>query len=208
MTAHQEIQTEGSGSTPTTSHQLQLLEIKAMTASMLNEQWHSVLPKIHWSNITRNTHYVCYGIFDRDECIGVAIWSSPVAQNRFPDGKQMLELRRLALSNKCPPNTASRTISIMIRLIHKKFPEITRLISYQDTAIHKGTIYTASNWKKTAETKFISWTTATRKRNQDQSKATKIRWEYKMPVCNHLWSSERLDTMWHCRRCGLAESQS
>lgn len=172
------------GAIPTTPHQLSIKEIRPQDASVLNERWHSRLPKIHWSNIVRNTHYVCYGIFYGSECIGVGIWSSPVAQNRFKDGKRMLELRRLALSEKCPKNTASRMISIMIRLIRKKFPEIIRLISYQDTLVHQGTIYKASNWKKSAETEFVSWTTENRKRNKDQATGRKIRWEFEMERCN------------------------
>ena len=169
---------EGSGSSPTSPHHIQIKEISAKESSMLNAKWHSRLPRIHWSNIVRNTHYVCYGLFYDSYTIGVAIWSSPVAQNRFDDGKRMLELRRLALSDKCPKNTASRSISIMVKLIKKKFPELTRLISYQDTDVHKGTIYKASNWFIGNKTNFISWSTEKRKRNNDQSKAEKIRWEW------------------------------
>jgi hypothetical protein len=107
----------------------------------------------------------------------VIIFSSPVAQNRFKDGKKMLELRRLALGNNCPPNTASRVISISLKLVSKKFPEIKRVISYQDMSVHKGTIYRASGWVNTTETNFISWTTKKRKRNKDQAIGKKIRWE-------------------------------
>lgn len=180
MLAQQTLQFASSGSIPTSPHQLRLKEIKPKIASKLNERWHSRLPKIHWSNITRNTHYVCYGIYFGYEAIGVAIWSSPVAQNRFKDGKRILELRRLALSDKCPKNTASRVISIMIKLIKNKFPELTRLISYQDTTVHNGTIYKASNWIKAKSTKFSSWTTTKRARNKDQATGLKIRWEYKL----------------------------
>jgi len=66
-------------------------------------------------------------------------------------------------------------ISIMVKLIHKKFPDINRLISYQDTEVHKGTIYKASGWIAAKETDFITWNN--RPRNPDQSKAKKIRWE-------------------------------
>ena len=179
MVAQQTLQFAGSGSNPTSPHHIHLKEIKAQIASQLNERWHSRLPKIHWSNIVRNTHYVCYGLYYKSEAIGVAIWSSPVAQNRFKDGKQMLELRRLALSDRCPKNTASRCIGIMVKLVKKKFPEITRLISYQDTAVHNGTIYKASNWSNEAETDFASWTTNKRQRNKDQATGKKIRWEWK-----------------------------
>ena len=177
IVAQQTIQFEGSGAKPTNPHQFKLREIKPQVASLLNERWHSRLPKIPWSCITRNTHYVCYGIFYGTTPYGVGIWSSPVAQNRFKDGKTILELRRLALANECPKNTASRVIAVMTKLVTKKFPDIKRLISYQDTEVHKGTIYKASNWHKSCETRFASWTTIKRKRNKDQATGKKIRWE-------------------------------
>ena len=113
---------------------------------MLNELWHSRLPKIHWSNVVRNTDYICYAIYSGDMVCGVGIWSSPVAQNRFANGREMLELRRLAIANDAPPNTATRAISLMQDDIKKAMLDIKRLISYQDTSVHKGTIYKASNW--------------------------------------------------------------
>jgi hypothetical protein len=68
-------------------------------------------------------------------------------------------------------------IRIMVDLIRKKFPEITRLISYQDTEVHKGIIYKASGWKVGGESNGISWTTKNRQRNKEQTLAKKIRWE-------------------------------
>lgn len=69
MEAQQTLQFEGRGSIPTSPHQLYIKEIKAQIASELNERWHSRLPKIHWSNIVRNTHRVCYGIYFNNEAI-------------------------------------------------------------------------------------------------------------------------------------------
>jgi hypothetical protein len=171
------IQLEDSSAILTTPLQLQVFEIKAITASKLNQQWHSRLPVIHWSNIVRNTHYVCYGIYFKGNAVGVAIWSSPVAQNRFKNGKEILELRRLALSDKCPKNTASRVLSIMVKLIRNKFPDIKRLISYQDLDVHKGTIYKASGWVVKSENEFIDWNSDKRKRNKSQAVGRKVRWE-------------------------------
>ena len=157
--------------------ELVLKEIDPKLASHLNEMWHSRLPIIPVSNIYRNTHKICFGLFNNNEAIGVAIWTSPVAQNRFKDGKTILELRRLALSPKCPHNTATWCISKMVGKIKNKFPDLTRLISYQDTAVHKGIIYKASGWKEAKETEFSSWTTKKRIRNKDQATGKKIRWE-------------------------------
>jgi hypothetical protein len=157
---------------------IEIQECRAQVACMLNELWHSRLPLIHWSNVVRNTHYVCFVFKYKEAIIGVGIWSSPVAQNRMKDGKRILELRRLALSNVCPKNTASKVISVMIDKIKEKFPEIIKLVSYQDTEVHLGTIYKASNWVKGGEVDFIDWSSEKRKRNKIQSDASKIRWEY------------------------------
>jgi len=165
------------GELPSSPKQIYIREISAMVASDLNARWHSLLPKIHWSNIVRNTHYVCYGFYYGTKALGVGIWSSPVAQNRFKDGKTMLELRRLALAPGCPKNTASWSISEMVVRIKVKFPEITRLISYQDTSVHEGTIYKASGWQRAGETEFVDWSNEKRKRSIAQSTGKKVRWE-------------------------------
>ena len=164
-----------------TVKEIEIQETRAQIACMLNELWHSKLPKIHWSNVVRNKHYVCYAIKYKQAIIGVAIWSSPVAANRFKDGDKLLELRRLALSDVCPRNTASFVISSMIKDIKVRFPELIRLVSYQDTEAHLVTIYKASNWTAAPiQTSLLDWTTSKRKRSSLQSTADKVRWEYNL----------------------------
>lgn len=160
---------------PQSPFDIDIKVIKAILASELNNMFHSRLPKIHWSNIVRNRYSVCYGLHYGENWVGVGIWSSPVNQNF--DIVKTLELRRLALSDMCPKNTASNIISRMINEITVRFPLVTDLISYQDTEVHKGTIYKASNWVVDGETKFTTWGKS-RKRSSDQSKANKIRWKY------------------------------
>ena len=48
-------------------------ESKAQISCLLNELWHSRLPQIHWSNVVRNTHYVCYVFYYKEAIIGVGI---------------------------------------------------------------------------------------------------------------------------------------
>lgn len=165
------------GASPTSPLQLKIVELNVHVACDYNRRWHSRLPRVQWGNIVRNTYYVCYGASYENWCYAVALWSSPVAQNRFNNGKTILELRRMAISPEAPKNTASRMLSIMVRLIRKRFPDITRLISYQDTDVHKGTIYKASGWHISGETDYISWTNENRRRNLDQAIGKKIRWE-------------------------------
>lgn len=171
-------QAEYGGSIPTSPLQLTIEKINVHLACELNKQWHSRLPKIHWSNVVRNTRYVCFGAIYKNIYYAVAIWSSPVNQNRFKNGGDILELRRLAISPEAPRNTATRMLMVMRKIVKKIFPNIKRLISYQDTDVHNGTIYKADNWKAVSLVRGISWTTNNRKRNKEQSLSNKIRWEY------------------------------
>lgn len=164
---------------PTSPKQFELKVIRAQTACNLNAKWHSRLPIIDWSNVVRNTHYVCFGLMYEGEYFASAIWSSPVAQNRFTYGRQMLELRRMAISNNCPFNTATWMLAKMRKYIQVNMPDIALLISYQDTEVHAGTIYKADNWDAVSESPGLSWTTDKRDRNVEQSLAVKVRWEYR-----------------------------
>ena len=69
----------------------------------------------------------------------------------------------------------------MIKDIKVRFPELIRLVSYQDTEAHLGTIYKASNWTAApTQTSLLDWTTSKRKRSSLQSTADKVRWEYNL----------------------------
>jgi hypothetical protein len=120
------------------------------------------------------------------ECDGVfyatAAWSNPVA--RLLPQREWLELRRLAIADDAPRNTASRFIGWMVRDIQKRFPEVVQLISYQDCDAHNGTIYKASGWKPAVG--YVSrrrgWAAgnggATYRANRaNQSVAPRMRWE-------------------------------
>ena len=163
---------------PKSAKDLNIQKCNVHRACELNMLWHSRFPKIDWSNVVRNTHYICFVAEFDSIAYASAIWSSPIAQNRLTGGKEMLELRRMAISEDSPCNTASRMISQMVKHIKKEFTSINKLISYQDTQVHLGTIYKASNWIAVAENKGTDWSTSKRKRNQVQSLAPKIRWEY------------------------------
>jgi hypothetical protein len=170
----------GGGAIPTSALQLKISRCKVHRACDLNALWHSRFPKIDWSNVVRNKDYACYVAEHDDIAYAVAIWSSPIAANRLTEGKTALELRRMAICDNAPPNTASRMIGIMRRIITKEMPHLTLLVSYQDTDVHAGTIYKASGWKAAAQNKGTSWTNENRQRNEEQSLADKVRWEYRI----------------------------
>tara|TARA_R100000388_G_C7163788_1_gene120531 strand:+ start:20 stop:622 length:603 start_codon:yes stop_codon:yes gene_type:complete len=168
------------GLIPTSALQLKIIKCKVQKACDLNELWHSRFPNIHWSNVVRNKDYVCFIAEYDNIAYASAIWSSPVAANRLKEGNTALELRRMAISEDAPKNTASRMISIMRKIIKNNLPHITLLLSYQDTDVHLGTIYKASGWYPASKSKGISWTNNLRKRNKEQSLSDKIRWEFRL----------------------------
>jgi hypothetical protein len=138
ITVVQPVHPAGGGSNPTSPLQFQIVEIPLKTALQLNETWHSRMPKcppfakVSYGAIFDNVYYAC------------AMWSNPIA--RLLPQYTWLELRRLAISNDAPKNTASRMIKVMTHLVRKKYPEVVKLISYQDEDVHEGTIYKASGW--------------------------------------------------------------
>ena len=164
----------------TSPKQLEIRECKAQYACELNGLWHSRFPAIDWSNVVRNQDYICFAAYHQAIAVAVAIWSSPIAANRMNEGKSALELRRMAISDKCPKNTASYMIAKMRKTIECKMPHLTLLVSYQDTDVHSGTIYKASGWIAATTAKGQSWTNETRNRNTEQSLAPKTRWEYRL----------------------------
>jgi len=165
---------------PKSPMELSLLECKAKKACDLNAIWHSRFPKIDWSNVVRNKDYVCYLAQKDGICYAVAIWSSPIAANRMKDSDQLLELRRMAIAPDAPFNTASRMLKLMRNEIKQKMPHIRKLISYQDTEVHSGTIYKASGWIAAATSEGVSWKSTGRARSEDQSTAPKVRWEFQL----------------------------
>jgi hypothetical protein len=165
---------------PISAKELNLREIGLNHAMEFNQIWHSRLPVTSHSNMVRNAHKVFYGAEFEGNCYASAMWTDPVAANRMSKDYVWLELRRLAVAPDAPKFTATWMIGKMIKNIRTRFPDVTMLVSYQDTEVHKGTIYKASNWTLDSVSKFKDWNTETRKRNSIQSTADKIRWIYKL----------------------------
>jgi hypothetical protein len=178
---HPLFQEEGSGSTPTSPLQLHFGQISVPQAIALNALWHSRLPRVVRGNIDRNRHRVCYAAEFAGVFYAAAIWSSPVAGDALTKSEFWLELRRMAIADDAPRNTASRMLSWMVRDIRRQFPELARLISYQDTDVHAGTIYKAAGWTAGHEVTDTNWglrrSVHGRKRNDVVAPGKKIRWE-------------------------------
>lgn len=160
----------------TSPKQLTVTICNVHLACDLNGQWHSRLPQIHWSNVTRNSDYVCFKAEYDDYIYAVAIWSSPVAANRMKNSKAILELRRLAITEDAPKFTATFMLGKMEKWIKRNLKHIELLISYQDQEVHTGTIYKAANWQSTTTNKVWDWSKS-RKRAKAQAQSFKTKWE-------------------------------
>jgi hypothetical protein len=163
---------------PKSPKQLVLYPISLKTARELNRAWHSRLPEI--TNASRSHRLLCLGLMFNNKWYASAIWTDPIA--RAFNGTGTLELRRMAICDEAPKNTASRMIAEMIKIIKMKYPSTIRLISYQDTDVHLGTIYKASNWVigRITKKKEIRWGKDGRERNAIIATGEKIRWEKKI----------------------------
>lgn len=135
-----------------------------------NAEWHSTLPKIG----AINTMKICFAAWAGNECIAVAAWSNPTA--RLLPQQTWLELRRFAISEAAPRNTATKMLAWMRRQIEQRFPEIVQLISYQSCEDHRGTIYKAANWTPQETLVPGAWNNRKRWNRTAESIRTKIRW--------------------------------
>ena len=177
---HPLFQTGQGGSMPTSALQLRFSRAGVDRAIELNRLWHSVLPKVVRSNITRCSNKQCYVAGFDGLYYAVAIWTNPTAM--LVPQYEWLELRRLAISPDAPKNTASRMLAWMARDVEKLFPKVSLLISYQDCDRHSGTIYRAAGWIPTTISKDHRdrGLRSGRPRNRSQTTATKQRWEKRL----------------------------
>ena len=144
VVAHPLFQTEGGGSTPTSALQLHVSEIDMREAAELNRLWHSMLPRTDLGNLLCGNMSVAHAAEFDGRYFAVAIWSQPIIRSMC-DG-ETIELRRLAICDDAPPNTASRMLSVARKMVRIKYPTLKKAISYLAVDVHKGTIYKASGW--------------------------------------------------------------
>ena len=179
-------QAEEDGSIPiSTLHarDLKFGECQKTLAVTLTLRWHSRLP-----NTQQGPWEFAFAAEYNGIVYGVALCNTPSGRC-LP--QHWIELRRMALSPDAPKNSASRFLSWMARWFQKHYPQREMLISYQDTAVHRGTIYKAAGWIKGPTSKArvrdrskvrIGTTRFYRSNiNGQQTDASpKTRWEYRL----------------------------
>lgn len=172
------------GSTPTSALQFQIVEVNMRLARELNAKWHSMLPRTDLGNLLCGTTSVAYAAEFDGRYYAVAIWTQPIIAS-LCDGRT-IELRRLAISADTPKNTASRMLAVMRKLVPRKFPQITKAVSYLAVDVHAGTIYKAAGWTPVGDIvaarpqRYSNINKNTRATGPLQTTSRKQRWEMKI----------------------------
>lgn len=134
----------GAGSSPSAALQsLRVQPIPLITAKKLVETHH------YLHSLPGGTQ-LNFGVFLHNRLLGaVILGAGPAYAHSLVEGasrRDCLTLTRLWLSEELPVNSESRTIGIVIRLLHKH-TDLKFLLSYADPAHgHLGTIYQATGW--------------------------------------------------------------
>ena len=163
------------GAEPTSALHLFFSKSSESTFKILNEAWHSRLPKVG------NSHFrVCFKAEYHNVIYAVASWSNPVA--RLLPQRTWLELRRFAIAEDAPRFTASRMPGWMRREIPKFLPEVEKAHFLSRPFVSRRTIYKASGWKQAEGYKprargWTGWGNRPRKGRTNQSVAPRMRWE-------------------------------
>lgn len=111
------------------------------------------IKNLHYSGKVVANSVLHFGVFWNGKLEGVMQYGAPMMKKNtitVVDGtgwNQMLELNRMAFSEKLPRNSESRALSVSFRLIKKHYPHIKWLLSFSDgTQCGDGTIYRASGF--------------------------------------------------------------
>lgn len=140
---------ERGGSNPThalSAKSLRFFKCEHNKAKQLNRLWHSRFPEL--GGACSRLAYAAEGL---GQLYAAAVWTNP-SSPKLPQYSWLM-LKRFAIADDRPANTASRMMGWMIRDIGRRFPEVEWLVSYHDPDSHVGTIYKATGWIADQETR-------------------------------------------------------
>ena len=126
--------------------EIEIKPISSKDANRLCKLW-------HYSGKVAAISQIHLGAFLDDKCYGVMQFGPPIDRRKLlplvrgTKFNNFLELNRMAFSDMLPKNSESRSISIAMKIIKKKYPHIDWIVSFADgTQCGDGTIYRAANF--------------------------------------------------------------
>lgn len=123
--------------------------VKPIKSKAANE----LVKKIHYSGSHTQNSQLHFGVFLNGKLEGAMQFGPPIDRRKVlplvADTKwnDMIELNRMAFSDRLPRNSESRAMAIAFRLIKKNYPNIEWILSFSDGCqCGDGTIYRASGF--------------------------------------------------------------
>jgi hypothetical protein len=125
------------------------IQLKPISAQDANK----ICKLFHYSGKVVNNSSLHIGVFYQGRCEGVMQFGSPLDKRKVlglvsgTSWNGMLELNRMAFSDRLPKNSESRALSVAFRLIKKHYPHIDWILSFSDaTQCGDGAIYRAAGF--------------------------------------------------------------
>jgi hypothetical protein len=123
--------------------------VKPITAAAANK----VVKAVHYSGKVVPNSQLHFGVFLNGKLEGAMSFGPPINKKGTinivakTEWHGMLELNRMAFSDKLPRNSESRAMAIAFKLIKKHYPHIEWIVSFSDgTQCGDGTIYRAAGF--------------------------------------------------------------
>ena len=123
--------------------------VKPINAQAANK----VIKQLHYSGKVVPNSQLHLGVFLNDKLEGVMQFGPPINKkgtiNIVSDTKwnSMIELNRMAFSERLPRNSESRAMSVAFKIIKRHYPHIEWVVSFSDaTQCGDGTIYRAAGF--------------------------------------------------------------
>jgi len=113
----------------------------------------ALIKRLHYSGKVVNNSVLNFGVFLNNRLEGVLQFGSPINKKgtiklvKNTQWNSLLELNRMAFSDRLPKNSESRAISVSLKIIKKQYPHIDWVLSFADaTQCGDGAIYRASGF--------------------------------------------------------------
>ena len=113
----------------------------------------ALIKRLHYSGKEVNNSGLNFGVFLNNRLEGVLQFGSPINKKgtiklvKDTQWNSILELNRMAFSDRLPKNSESRAISVSLKIIKKQYPHIDWVLSFADaTQCGDGAIYRASGF--------------------------------------------------------------
>lgn len=122
-----------------------------------SSQAREVITRLHYSGKAVQNSNLHIGVFLNGRLEGAMQLGPPLDKRRMlglvrgTEWPNMLELNRMAFSERLPRNSESRALSVMSRVLRKHAPQVKWVLSFADgTQCGDGTIYRAAGFDLTA----------------------------------------------------------